>query len=353
MINYLSTATTEQIASRLGAAATVAVLTHSKPDGDAMGSVLGLVRALRARSVDAHGFLVGPIDPNLLALARQGEVVLHAPGTAPRETELVVVVDTGAWSQVEPLGAWLKERADRVIGIDHHARGDDLAPMRLVDVTAASATQVLLAVIDSLGVPLEYGADAERRFSIAEALFAGLAADTGWFRFSSADERVFHVAGRLLGAGVNKQRLVQQLEENERPTRLAATGLALQSIRWLASGSVVMMRLSYADIVAASARPEDLGGIVNVPLVVGSVSMSILLTEAEPGITKISFRSKPLNCGRPSFDVNKIAATFGGGGHVQAAGARILAGIDVASAQVEDAVHAAIGGSARAPASAG
>ncbi len=341
MTPYHSTSTPQGLAKRLSTAARVAVLTHSKPDGDAMGSVLALVRALRCRAISATGFLVGPIDPNLLALAREDEVTMLTDGAEPDEPDLTVVVDTGAWSQVEPLGGWLRARADRVLGIDHHARGDDLAPMRLVDSTAASATQVLLTVIDALGVPLSFGADAAGRFSVAEALFTGLATDTGWFRFSSAGEPVFHVAGRLLGAGVNKQRLLQQLEENERPSRLVATGRALRSIEWLADGRVVMMQLSPKDLAEVEARPEDLGGIVNVPMSVGAVVMSVLLTEVDPGLTKISFRSKPKQCGSPWFDVNKIAAQFGGGGHVQAAGARIAGPIEAAAGQVRECILAA------------
>ncbi len=341
MTTYHSTTTPASLAARLRTAKRVAVLTHAKPDGDAMGSVLGLVRALRCCHVSATGFLVGPIDPNLLALARAGEVDVVRDATSIGEPDVIAIVDTGAWSQVEPLGDWLRARADRIVGIDHHARGDDVAPMRLVDSTAASATQVLLTVIDELGASLTFGGDDSGRFSVAEALFTGLATDTGWFRFSSAGEPVFHVAGRLLGAGVDKQGLLQQLEENERPSRLVATGLALRSIQWLAGGRVAIMQLCPADLAAAGAQPEDLGGIVNVPMSVGSVVMSVLLTEAEPGLTKISFRSKPRQCGAPWFDVNKLAAQFGGGGHVQAAGARIAGPIAVAAMQVQACVESA------------
>lgn len=335
MTTYLSTSTAAELAARITSAPSLLVLTHAKPDGDAMGTVLALVRAARFKGVRAHGLLIGPVDPNVLALARPDEVSLLATGAVPAEAALVAVVDTGSWSQVEPLGAWLRERRDRVIGIDHHARGDDVAPSRIVDSSAASATQVVVEVIDALGVPLEAGGEG---YSIAEALFTGLATDTGWFQFSSADERVFHLAGRLLAAGADKQRLIALLEQNERPARLAATAAALASIRWLAGGRVVLMDLSLADIARAQALPEDLGGIVNAPMSVGSVVMSILATEVEGEITKVSFRSKPRQCGAPWFDVNQLAARFGGGGHVQAAGARIKAPHAEAVARIESLV---------------
>lgn len=325
MSTYLSTATPAELAARIAAARSLVVVTHAKPDGDAMGSVLALVRAARACHVPAHGLLVGPVDGNLLALARPDELHIHREGDALPDAELIAVVDTGSWSQVEPLGQWLREHQSRVIGVDHHARGEDVARCRLVDSTAASATQVLITVIDAMGAPLTAGADERGSFGIAEALFAGLATDTGWFQFSSANEPVFHLAGRLLGAGANKQRIIEQLEHNERPPRLAATGIALRSIRWLAQGRAVLMNLTLNDIAATGAAPEDLGGIVNVPMSVGTVVMSILATEVPGGMTKVSFRSKPRGCGSPWYDVNELAASFGGGGHVQAAGARIVA----------------------------
>ncbi|MDA1007395.1 MAG: bifunctional oligoribonuclease/PAP phosphatase NrnA [Planctomycetota bacterium] len=340
MIPYQTNSTIDAIGARIRAASSVVVLTHAKPDGDAMGSVLAAVRTVRALGISAQGCLVGPIDPNLLTLSRCEEARLLGANEMPHECDLVLLVDTGAWSQVEPLGGWLRDRHSIVLGLDHHARGDEIASLRVVDSSAASATEVVTRLVDALGVDLRFGGDSSGRYSVAEALFTGLATDTGWFRFSSAGDRAFTLAARLLSVGVDKQHLLRQLEENERAERLAATGRALQSLRWIKDGRVAIMRLSSADLKETRANPEDLGGIVNVPLAVGRVAMSILLTESEPNLTKMSLRSKPKPCGAPSFDVNKIAAHFGGGGHVQAAGARQQLPLDQAVEALEAFVNA-------------
>lgn len=342
---YESTIGTEGAAAMLRSAARIAVVTHWKPDGDAMGSVLALTRALRAAGREVEPFIAGPLDPNVHALANPGEVLV-APGRMPRaDTDLAVVVDTGAWSQLEPFQAWLKSMHGRVLGIDHHARGDDVAQHRIVDTSCASATQVIAGVIDALGVPFTEGS---ARGSIAEAIFAGLATDTGWFRFKSAGPAVFSLAARLLGLGVDSQRLVQMLDENERPPRLGMLGRALSSIEYV-GGEAAIMRLGPDDFAATGARQEDIGGVVNAPMVVGAVRVSVLLTQVpgEGAVTKMSFRSKAATApGQRFTDVNRLAAEFGGGGHAQAAGARLDMPIGAAAERVRAAVERALAASA-------
>jgi phosphoesterase RecJ-like protein len=340
---YTSTVDVAQAAAMLRSAPRIAVLTHWKPDGDAMGSLLAITRALRAIGADVQPFVAGPMDPNVLALAAPGEVLV-APAQMPGpDRELAVVVDTGAWSQLDPFQDWLRGMRGRVLGLDHHARGDEVADSRIVDTRCASATQVVASVVDALGVPFA-GAEGARG-SIAEAVFAGLATDTGWFRFKSADSAVFALASRLLALGVDNQRLVQLLDENERPPRLGMMARALASIEYAGGGTAAIMHLGPDDFSAAHARQEDIGGIVNAPMVVGSVRVSVLLTQVpgEGAVTKISFRSKPAVLDGQRFtDVNQLAAEFGGGGHAQAAGARLDMPVAGARERIRAAVERAV-----------
>ncbi|MSR43915.1 MAG: hypothetical protein EXS15_00945 [Phycisphaerales bacterium] len=336
MTPYESNTDLVGIAARLRAASHITVMSHSKPDGDAAGSVLAITRALRACGKRVDGFFSGTVDPNIQGLANVGEIQ-HAPTTLPNEgCDLVVVVDTGAWSQVEPLEGFLRTMKGRVVGVDHHARGDDIADQRVVDVSMASATQLIVQLIDVMGVPLVApGADA--KFSIAEAIFVGVATDTGWFRHANADSRVFALASRLLDCGVDKIALFQSLEENGRPSRLAVLARALNSLSYYKGGRVAMMSVSCADFTATGAKSDDVGGLVNVPLTIGDIKLSVVLTESEPGVTKASFRSKNTN-GVAEVDVNSFAARFGGGGHVLAAGAKLKMPLQVARVLVESEI---------------
>ena len=340
---YATTASADRLAQRIRASRSLLVTTHDKPDGDAIGSAMALARAARAVGVAARVWLSGPFDPSLGTLLA-GEAVGRAPeALPPDEFDLVAVVDTGSWSQLEHLGAWLRARHDRCIGVDHHRSGDTGFTERIVEASCASCTQALVPVLDALGTRFD-APGSGCAGSIAEALFAGLATDTGWFRFSSADAPVFALAARLLGAGVDKDRLYRQLEETARPQRLGLLARAMGGMRWLADGRAALMTLGPEDFAHASGSAEDLAGVVNAPMVVGSVEVSALLSLNEPGpVVKISFRSKPpLRPGAPFVDVNRLAGEFGGGGHVHAAGARFKGGMAEAAVAVSAAIERAL-----------
>jgi bifunctional oligoribonuclease and PAP phosphatase NrnA len=341
--DYVSTATYAQVAERIRRARRIAVLSHSKPDGDAIGSMLAIKRAIEAMHNRAEHdrvdiFLMGAIEPNLLIIVGQTPY-FHIEETQPSDDyDLILVVDTGAWSQLEPSEQWLRRHHDSTIVLDHHAWGDsDVASMRIVDPSMASATQLLVPLLDELGCPLTGGIG-----GVAEALFVGLATDTGWFRHNNAGTDVFALAARLLAHGVDKSRLYQILEETHRPQRLALEARALSSLTYALNDTVAIMSLTMQDFQTTNGSLEDLTGLVNMPMIVGRIRIAILLAQIEPGLTKISFRSKPPIPGYEEdgfYDVNKLAQQFGGGGHAHAAGARIESEIEDARAAVIQAVE--------------
>lgn len=323
---YVTNTNLAAVAAEIRAARRVLVTTHAKPDGDAMGSVLAVARACAALGVCADGIVVDPCEGNLRAFEGPTEVVHLDPRrpTVPAgDHDLAIVVDTGAWTQLEALAPVLRAMEGRVVGFDHHARGDAVAARRIVDVACGSCTALLARLVDALGVPLSSGGDAEGRFSIAEALYMGLATDTGWFRFPNARAPEFALAARLLDAGVDKDSMYQQLEQASRAERVELQARALSSLQVLAGGRAALMTLSAADFDDSGALLEETSGIVNMPMEIGQVRVSALVVEdAQAGVVKISFRSKPADASGAFVDVNELAARFGGGGHVHAAGAR-------------------------------
>ncbi|MHC5003749.1 MAG: DHH family phosphoesterase, partial [Planctomycetota bacterium] len=182
MSDYRTNATYPELAARLREAERVALITHERPDGDALGSVLALKRTLDRLGRASDVLLSGVLEEGLARVAEPTPLRQADRDPPGDDYDLVVVADTGAWSQVEAVADWLRPRHEQVIGFDHHRQGQPLAARRIVDAAAASTTVVLMPLIDELGVELtgEIG-------GIAEALFLGLATDTGWFRFSNAD----------------------------------------------------------------------------------------------------------------------------------------------------------------------
>ena len=342
-MGYTTNATIESLAAELRGARRAFVTTHAKPDGDAMGSVLAVVRACRAIGTEADGVVVDPCEGNIRAF--EGPTpVLHVDPRRPELPEagydLAVVLDTGAWTQLEAVSPLLRGLEGRVIGLDHHARGDAVAARRVVEVGCGSCTALVVRLVDALGVPIGFGSDADGRYSIAEALYMGLATDTGWFRFQNARAAEFALASRLLEAGVDKDSMYQQLEQSSRAERVELQARALSSLEIVASGRAALMVLSAADFDDLGALLEETSGIVNMPMEIAQVRVSALVVEdSQAGVVKISFRSKPADVDGAFIDVNELAARFGGGGHAHAAGAKQRGAL----AEVVDRVRAALG----------
>jgi phosphoesterase RecJ-like protein len=331
-MTYESTATLEELATRIRAAKTIVCTSHEKPDGDAMGSVLALVRAL-SPTHEMHAWLMGSVPPPMQSM--RGSTPCHnitGPDDIPVfEPDLVILLDTGAWSQVKPMADWMRTRRDRVIGVDHHASGDDVASVRYVDASAASCTMLVLELLDALQI--------EPSIDVAEALFAGLATDTGWFRQANADAAAFAAAARLLAMGVEKDRLYRVIEETARRSRLALHARALASVEWIRDGRVAIMRLAQKDFDETDGRRSDVTGIVNAPLVVDGVEMAALLIEEKDGGVKASLRSKPpAEPGGPFMDVRAITGQLGGGGHVHASGAKLSCTLAEGAATIDHAI---------------
>ncbi|MDG2424272.1 MAG: DHH family phosphoesterase [Phycisphaerales bacterium] len=326
MFTYQSNTDLKSIAQRISGANRIIVTTHAKPDGDAMGSTLALKRALD-HQLDIEILLMGPVTSPMRAIAGTTSWI-DAQQQMPKAGEdLVLLVDTGAFSQVEPIADWMRDRHDHVIVIDHHASGDDIGAMRFVDSTAASATMLVKSVIEAMGLPIEGGPG-----SVAEALFCGLATDTGWFRFSNADARAFSMASELLQTGINRDGLYRTIEETAKPTRLALQARALESIEYVLEGRCAIMQLLPSDFKETKGAPGELPGTVNLPLAIESVDFAVLLYSENGTETKASFRSKPSReLGGDFVDVSELARQLGGGGHVHAAGARV-------KGPVEDAI---------------
>ena len=321
---YESTTNYAGLAKRIQDASYIVVTTHRKPDGDALGSVIGLCRGLRSIGKKVDNIFIGPIEHGLLLATGDTDFLLfEEDGLPSEEPDLIIVADTGAWSQLEALEPWLRERRDRIIGLDHHANGDDLAPDRVVDISAAACAQVVMVLFDEMNIDLGRGCN-----SVAEALFIGIGTDTGWFRFSNADARCFADVSRLLEHDIDRYQLYRMLEETARPARMELLQRMLASIEYVES--VAIMTLRSTDFQETNGSSTDIVGLVNTPLVLENIQASVLMTDSDPSVTKISFRSKPSLPENPTslIDVNSLASHFKGGGHVHAAGARVFSPLE-------------------------
>lgn len=334
MSDYQSNTTLAAIAERLREVDSVLITTHSKPDGDALGSLVALGRAMQLLGKSVERRVLPPLPPMLAFLAGEAPLTVHEGEALKRipEPDAVVVVDTGAWSQLSDLRAWLEPRRAKTIVVDHHLHGDDVGALRFIDAGAAAAAEPIAALIDELGVGFDP--------TIGNGLFVGIASDTGWFRFSNTGPQTHRLAARLQELGVDHAALYRRLEQAERPQKLALLQRAMNNLELVAGGRAAVITLRAEDFNASGARDDETERLIDLPQMVGDVEIVALLVEADNG-TRMSLRSKP---GPEAPNVNELARGFGGGGHARAAGAKSDEQIESLLPKVVDAIEGAIEG---------
>ncbi|MEM8711435.1 MAG: DHH family phosphoesterase [Planctomycetota bacterium] len=297
---------------------------HERPDGDCIGSQAAMARVLTAAGKRAFVVNVDPpsaVYGELLGLA---EFSVDSGGTLP-EHDLVVMLDGGDLSRTGALQKRLAEASSKKLVVDHHLHdGSTWWDAAFVD-TAASATGVLVRRIAShLAVPLDTGA--------ARGIFTTLVTDTGWFKYSNTDAETFLIAAEMIALGVRPAEIYGDLfqrQPQQHPLKLAG---ALARTTYYADGRLVVLDLP----LGADGHAMDVDSDVALDIVrsVESVEVALVLRDIGENRCKLSARSKG------AFDVQKLASSFGGGGHAKAAGATLTLPLRDATGQLVEAALA-------------
>lgn len=280
---------------------------HTSPDGDAIGSTLGLLIGLRYLGKDAYVISRDVISDNFSYITFSEEV----DGTVcePKEgTDLVIVLDCG---NVERISANLLDYSGMVINIDHHLSNDNYGFINYVDTEAAATAEIVFLLLKEIGY--EFSVKEEILERIGRCLYTSLVTDTGSFRHSNVTKRTHEIAGILIGVGVNNSMIYNKLFDNRSINKLNLMGYAFQNAKLYFDGKVVVTVLDSDSLSKFNAEKEDTSDIIGNLLSIKTVEVAVLLKEVEEGV-KASLRSKY------DFDVRKIAEMFGGGGHTKASG---------------------------------
>jgi len=339
-MNYAATLSLDQAADHLRQANTLTLLTHAKPDGDAFGSVVALAAALTHLGKTVHAAFAPPLPRAFASLPGHDlTTTTRDPADLPDTADLLVVLDTGAASQLGPLpNVFHRQHAagKPTLIVDHHLHGDLTTELKLIDPARAANCEIVADLIDRL-VPdlLDPAATASLATGhwplLPTALYLGIATDTGWFRFPNTTPATHRLAARLIELGVDHANLFNATENDNRPEKLALVTAALNSLEYLHDGRVALMQLTPDDFARTGAAYEETERLVDYPQIVGSTHAVALVAEvhAPDGrhLTRISLRSKPEPADAPSaagpIDVAAIAASLGGGGHFHAAGVKL------------------------------
>ena len=314
------------------------LISHAKPDGDALGSLVAMRSLLAKRGVAATAILFDPIPDRYARLGRFSPLPVLVntsdPASILDSADGLIVLDTCSFSQLEPVAEWIRHTRIPKLAVDHHSTRDDLADRYLIDVSAPANCSILFDWAKEIG----WAIDAEA----AEALFVGIATDTGWFRHSNTDARALSACAELVKLGVRPNELFESIHLQDSPGRVRLLREALSTLELLASDRLAVMTLPGESFARAGAKSSDTEEIVNEPLRIASVVVSVLLVEQGDGVIRVNLRSKPPLDGlsRIDVDVASLARAFGGGGHRRAAGVRITGELSVVAKTVCEAVRA-------------
>ncbi|MEM6363341.1 MAG: bifunctional oligoribonuclease/PAP phosphatase NrnA [Planctomycetota bacterium] len=285
------------------------LVSHIRPDCDALGSELGMAEVLRTagkkvRIVNAHR-----TPPALAFLDPAGniDVLGDDVDAADVSADCIMILDTSAWAQLGDMGDVIRSsRADKIV-LDHHVGEDDLGATMYKDYQAEATGHLVVQAADALNVPLTR--------TMASPLFAAIATDTGWFRFPSVTPETYRVIARLLEVGVVPSEVYGDLYERDTLGRLKLRGTILSRTTSELDGALVHTFVEKEDFENCGAEPSDTEDAINLTLSVAGTQAAVIFVGQVRGGFKLSFRSR---CG---MDCNEIAREFGGGGHKAAAGA--------------------------------
>ena len=303
--------------------------THVRPDGDGIGSILGLGETLKQMGKEVRLVLPSSFPPRYRFLDPEQRIeVFSKPGDTWRNTDVVIVMDTGTWNQLGDFGPFLRGLSAARIVIDHHQTQDDLGALQLVDASAEATGRLCFEAIEALGQPLSG--------KIANDLLVAVGMDTGWFQHGNTTAATFALVSALVHAGARPSYTSDQLFKNNPLPRLKLMGLVLERLQVTRGGLVAHTEIRLADYAATGATPADSEDLVNYTLSVAGVEVGILFVEQPKGGVKVSFRSRAI------VDVARLAERFAGGGHQRASGATIQSTLAEARARVLEAVTAAL-----------
>ncbi|HEY0546019.1 MAG TPA: bifunctional oligoribonuclease/PAP phosphatase NrnA [Pyrinomonadaceae bacterium] len=299
-----------------------AITSHIRPDGDGLGSSLGLYWLLRALGKEAEVITHDPVPQAYRELP--GAKDIRVVPDVDEKYDAVFVIEC---SDISRPGL-LDLDKQFVVNIDHHATSALFGDINWIDATASAVGEMIYNLCKAIGVRVTK--------EIAECVYTALVTDTGSFHYSNTTERTFKVASELVKAGVKPAKVTQNVFSSYAWSKLQLLSQVLATAKRDPSGRVAWMRQTLEMQEQAGASEEDGDGFVNYPLTVGEVEAVAFLKETEPGIYRTSLRSKG------DINVARIAERFGGGGHRNAAGCTLRGDWDEAERTVVQMIIEAV-----------
>ena len=300
--------------------------THLHPDGDGLGSMLALGRALLNHDKRVTMVMAEGVPTPYTFLVGSDEVVEQVPDGFSSFT--LIALDCG---DRERMGFPASGRALRIINIDHHISNTLYGQLDLVDPEASATGEIVHRLLIAGGYPLDR--------QIATALYVAIATDTGFFRYANATRSAFSLAAGLVDRfQLEPGKIAEVVHEQKSLNAVRLLGTVLGTLRVSLGGAVAWMYLSQEMLAQNPVELEETEGFINYARSILGVEIALFFKEARPNEVRVSWRSGS------AADVSQLAAYFGGGGHARAAGCTIQVQLEEAIGKVLDLLAAWQGG---------
>jgi phosphoesterase RecJ-like protein len=291
----------------------IIVTTHQNPDGDAIGSALGLYHFAKEQGVNTTIINTSPTPSNLAFLPSADTIHVYSPeidDAIIQHADAIFILDLNSSKRLQTMEDVVMNSPAKKILIDHHQNPTIVPDIGVVDTSSCSTCELIYRIIDASGRLISSES--------ATSIYTGIMTDTGSFRFARTNSEVFRIAGSLVDCGANPVEIAENVFNSSGFSRTVLLGKALGSMQLFYGGKLAVMSVTADDFLQTSALEEDTEGFVQHTLTIAGVVMGILFIELPHSATvKVSIRSKG------DIRANALAGEFNGGGHLNAAATRI------------------------------
>lgn len=311
--------TLEEIAALLLAQDKLVLCPHVSPDGDALGSTLALKMALEKAGKKVT-VMVDDDVPKAFGFLPQIDCFVKPADTEVVEADLLVVLDASSLDRIGKVAQAVKAKA--VANIDHHISNTQFADYLYLNTEAAATAEILCNLVEKLGITPDK--------DLATCLYTGIYTDCGSFRYANTTPGTMRAAAKLLEYGARPNEISDALGTNTR-ANIEMLGKVLQTLAFYNDGKISTLEIN-SDLYDKDVNTDN---FISFARYIEGVDVAVLFKAVEPAVTRVSMRSQ-------DTDVAAIALSFGGGGHVRAAGCTVELPLEQAKAKVLEAIGKAL-----------
>jgi bifunctional oligoribonuclease and PAP phosphatase NrnA len=313
-----------EIAKHLRSAQRIGVACHVRPDGDALGSMLGLVLSLRELGKEVHAFSHDGV-PWILDFLPGVQTIIRPVGES-FPLDLAIAVDTATKERLGEHSVAALAAAPLLINIDHHPTNPRYGHLNHIDGSVPAVGQLIYELLAGEGFPITDG--------VRQNLYTAISTDTGSFQYPSTTARTYQIAGEMVAAGLDVGSL-NSLIYDRKPLRcVELLGTMIHEMEFCSDGRIASWRYTQATKARLHIQPGDTEGLIDLMRGIDSVIAAVIFEELKNGQIRVSARSKS-----NAVNVANVCGQFGGGGHHLAAGATLPGPIQDAARQYLQALQ--------------